>query len=492
MESSAAAMVRAYDLMGHFTIIRLMLLGAIAWINMIPLGSAEMGIEMRVVNDVFHDYDPGVRPIKDIQQPINVTIMFKLYQIVELDDTSETVTTINWISMYWVDPLLTWNSSDYSGIDMIYVPCTRVWRPDITIYNGLHEGEQDLRLYDSFNAKVASNGKVLWSFRAVFKTSCSLRLTEFPWDTQVCNLTMGSWLYDTSYVTVKPTTDFVDLRQFRRNALWDVIRAPIVATTLMYPCCNDPFDEITLYYILRRNGLYYCFNILFPSALLLGTTLLSFLIPIESGEKISIPVTMFLSQSFLLFAITQFMPVQSDVIPAIGYILLGVMMLIGLCIVCNIAVCYVYYKCNGPPPTARFLKLLCLWNDKDFKNKNEHTAQDQLLDTQEEINLNANFRKQSDGNQAFSQQNQSNSPMGNLRLRGKSLSACSGCSRHCNSDTDQLDTSQTPGSEKWKEVAQRLNQILCIGTLFATFGFAMAVMVIYMENRKHTEKQFYP
>ena len=68
----------------------------------------------------------------------------------------------------------------------------------------------------------------------------------------------------------------------------------------------------------QRRGLYYCFNILFPSVLLLGVTMVSFYIPTETGEKVNIPVTMFLSQSFLLFAITQYMPVQSDVIPAIG------------------------------------------------------------------------------------------------------------------------------------------------------------------------------
>lgn len=43
-----------------------------------------MGIEMRVANDVFRDYDPGIRPIKDVQEPINVTIKVELYEIVSL------------------------------------------------------------------------------------------------------------------------------------------------------------------------------------------------------------------------------------------------------------------------------------------------------------------------------------------------------------------------------------------------------------------------
>lgn len=73
----------------------------------------------------------------------------------------------------------------------------------VVSFSRLNERELDLRLYDSFSARISSDGSVLWSFKAVFKTSCTLQLRQFPWDTQVCKLTMGSWVYDIRYVRVK-------------------------------------------------------------------------------------------------------------------------------------------------------------------------------------------------------------------------------------------------------------------------------------------------
>ena len=67
----------------------------------------------------------------------------------------------------------------------------------------VQEGDQDLRLFESFNAQVYSNGFIRWSIRAMLKTTCSMRLADFPWDTQICNVTMASWLYDSSKVTIK-------------------------------------------------------------------------------------------------------------------------------------------------------------------------------------------------------------------------------------------------------------------------------------------------
>ena len=44
-----------------------------------------------------------------------------------------------WISVRclqrWNDPLLIWNSSDYGGVSTLRVPSSRVWIPDIVLYN---------------------------------------------------------------------------------------------------------------------------------------------------------------------------------------------------------------------------------------------------------------------------------------------------------------------------------------------------------------------
>lgn len=49
-----------------------------------------------------------------------------------------------------------------------------------------------------FNTKATlkSSGEVVWSCPMIFRSSCQIDVTYFPYDTQNCSLTFGSWTYD--------------------------------------------------------------------------------------------------------------------------------------------------------------------------------------------------------------------------------------------------------------------------------------------------------
>ena len=49
-----------------------------------------------------------------------------------------------------------------------------------------------------FNTKATlkSSGEVEWSCPMIFRSSCQIDVTYFPYDTQNCSLTFGSWTYD--------------------------------------------------------------------------------------------------------------------------------------------------------------------------------------------------------------------------------------------------------------------------------------------------------
>jgi Neurotransmitter-gated ion-channel ligand binding domain len=45
-------------------------------------------------------------------------------------------------------------------------------------------------------AVVQSNGDVTWIPAAIFKSTCSVDIYYFPFDTQECKMKFGSWTYD--------------------------------------------------------------------------------------------------------------------------------------------------------------------------------------------------------------------------------------------------------------------------------------------------------
>ena len=52
------------------------------------------------------------------------------------------------------------------------------------------------------NLIVESNGRTVWMSPATFKSSCDISVTFFPFDSQVCDLTFGSWTYDNRLLSI--------------------------------------------------------------------------------------------------------------------------------------------------------------------------------------------------------------------------------------------------------------------------------------------------
>ena len=70
--------------------------------------------------------------------------------------------------------------------------------------------------------------------------------------------------------------------------------------------------------VIRRRPLFYIFNMVLPSMLITFVGFLGFLIPPDSGEKVSLGVTTLLSMTVFLMVVFESMPPNSDSVPLIG------------------------------------------------------------------------------------------------------------------------------------------------------------------------------
>ena len=53
-------------------------------------------------------------------------------------------------------------------------------------------------------AQIYPNGTVVWFVPVIFTASCKMRVTWFPFDTQVCDLKFLSWGYDGLAIDLHP------------------------------------------------------------------------------------------------------------------------------------------------------------------------------------------------------------------------------------------------------------------------------------------------
>ncbi|ELK24163.1 Neuronal acetylcholine receptor subunit alpha-7 [Myotis davidii] len=79
-----------------------------------------------------------------------------------------------------------------------------------------------------------------------------------------------------------------DISGYIPNGEWDLIGIPGKRSERFYECCKEPYPDVTFTVTIRRRTLYYGLNLLIPCVLISALALLVFLLPADSGEKISL------------------------------------------------------------------------------------------------------------------------------------------------------------------------------------------------------------
>ncbi|MGH0159830.1 UNVERIFIED_CONTAM: hypothetical protein FKN15_070210, partial [Acipenser sinensis] len=125
----------------------------------------------------------------------------------------------------------------------------------------------------------------------ILKSTCYIDVRWFPFDVQKCDLKFGSWTHNGWLLDLQMLE--VDVSTYIPNGEWDLVGVPAKRNELYYECCKEPYPDVTFTVTMRRRTLYYGLNLLIPCVLMSGLALLVFLLPADSGEKISLVFSFF-------------------------------------------------------------------------------------------------------------------------------------------------------------------------------------------------------
>ncbi|KAF7393914.1 hypothetical protein HZH68_010733 [Vespula germanica] len=186
------------------------------------------------------------------------------------------------------------------------------------IGGGTHRADEGFDGTFQTNVVVAHNGSCLYVPPGIFKSTCKIDITWFPFDDQHCDMKFGSWTYDGSQLDlVLESEKGGDLSDFIMNGEWYLIGMPGRKNTIVYKCCPEPYVDVTFTIQIRRRTLYYFFNLIVPCVLISSMALLGFTLPPDSGEKLTLGVTILLSLTVFLNLVAESMPTTSDAVPLI-------------------------------------------------------------------------------------------------------------------------------------------------------------------------------
>ncbi|KAH8351961.1 hypothetical protein KR084_000858 [Drosophila pseudotakahashii] len=314
--------------------------------------------EKRLLHDLLDPYNTLERPVLNESDPLQLSFGLTLMQIIDVDEKNQLLVTNVWLKLEWNDMNLRWNTSDYGGVKDLRIPPHRIWKPDVLMYNSADEGFDGT--YQT-NVVVRNNGSCLYVPPGIFKSTCKIDITWFPFDDQRCEMKFGSWTYDGFQLDLQLQDETGgDISSYVLNGEWELLGVPGKRNEIYYNCCPEPYIDITFAIIIRRRTLYYFFNLIIPCVLIASMALLGFTLPPDSGEKLSLGVTILLSLTVFLNMVAETMPATSDAVPLLGTYFNCIMFMVASSVVSTILILNYHHRNADTHEMSEWIRIVFL------------------------------------------------------------------------------------------------------------------------------------
>ena len=246
---------------------------------------------------------------------VQVDVFMSLASVLDVDDSQQIVRSAFMFFVSWQDRSLSWSAQDYGGQEEVEMVLDSIWIPSVLVMNS--PLFTDI-LSHAQHIVVDSNGAVVAYAAITLNTVCNLDHTQFPFDTQLCNVVVHSFS-DAVSVDVHPSVmDSSTSSAFLQKSSWELMSVEKVR--LLY----GPEKISVMQMELRRRTTFYIMCLVTPMVLTSYANTLVFLVPLQSGEKVSFLVTLFVSTSVYVSFFSEVMPRSLDSVPSTMKLLLGV------------------------------------------------------------------------------------------------------------------------------------------------------------------------
>ncbi|KAH9512523.1 hypothetical protein Btru_038685 [Bulinus truncatus] len=277
---------------------------------------------------------------------LNVSIT--ILDVISIDQVEQVLNSIMYVSITWMNKDLQWRPEDYGGLNVTTIDSSTVWVPRLVVAIGPKDSlyvtiPDTLILYSNGLTRSANHQYI--SFR------CRVDFTRYPFDVQRC----GFGLYPVNYPY--PT---LSLREeyLNNSGLYDLFGEWLLVNHTREMVTKEnlgPYPRVTL--TVKRKPVYYVIVLIFPMVLTSVLTPLVFLIPAETGDKMSYLVAILTSAAIFITMIGDAMPRGLSSTPYLAMLLIEVMME-GLCaILASLLVVNKYGRERGVSSTLTKAKL---------------------------------------------------------------------------------------------------------------------------------------
>ena len=84
----------------------------------------------------------------------------------------------------------------------------------------IFSAEREFQALDDFGKTritIYSNGNAVWLIPVILRSECRMQMNNFPFDTQTCPMTFGSWAFDGQALDLWTRNSAGDMSSFAKN-----------------------------------------------------------------------------------------------------------------------------------------------------------------------------------------------------------------------------------------------------------------------------------
>uniref|UniRef100_A0AC34F1T0 Nicotinic acetylcholine receptor alpha subunit n=1 Tax=Panagrolaimus sp. ES5 TaxID=591445 RepID=A0AC34F1T0_9BILA len=335
----------------------------------------------RLYDDLMVNYNRHRRPAMSPNEPTTIKLKLRLSQIIDVHEIDQIMTCSVWLKQVWLDNKLAWNPKNYGGVSVLYVPYEMIWASFLKAL--ICDSNYNITI--STKATLHYSGQVTWEPPAIFKSLCQIDVQWFPFDEQICTLKYGSWTYSEDLINLElldgdekvveeinehgeaenftVVEDGIDLSDYYPSVEWDIMSRRARRRAKNYPSCcpgSGAYVDIMYYLVLRRKPLFYTVNLVFPCVGISFLTILVFYLPSDSGEKVSLCISILVALTLFFLLLMEIIPATSITLPLIGKYLLFTMIMVTLSVIITVVILNLHFRTPTTHKMPKWIKVVFL------------------------------------------------------------------------------------------------------------------------------------